>query len=35
MFSKSITIEKYDTELAQSLAQEVQRQQDHVELLAS
>ena len=35
MFSKSITIEKYDPELAQAIAQEVQRQQDHVELIAS
>ena len=35
MFSKSITIEKYDPELAQAITQEVQRQQDHVELIAS
>lgn len=35
MFSKSVTIEKYDPELAAAMAQEVQRQQDHVELIAS
>lgn len=35
MFSKSITIEQFDPELAAAMAQEVQRQQDHVELIAS
>ncbi len=35
MFSKSVTIEKYDPELAAAMAAEVQRQQDHVELIAS
>ncbi|MCS4533049.1 serine hydroxymethyltransferase [Neisseria montereyensis] len=35
MFSKSVTIEKYDPELASAIAKEVQRQQDHVELIAS
>ena len=35
MFSKSITIEKYDRELAAAMAAEVERQQDHVELIAS
>ncbi|SAY51188.1 serine hydroxymethyltransferase [Neisseria weaveri] len=35
MFSKSITIEKYDPELAAAIADEVQRQQDHIELIAS
>lgn len=35
MFSKSITIEKYDPELAAAMADEVQRQQDHIELIAS
>ena len=35
MFSKSVTIEQYDPELAAAMAKEVQRQQDHVELIAS
>ena len=35
MFSKSVTIEKYDPELAAAMAKEVERQQDHVELIAS
>ncbi|ASK28273.1 serine hydroxymethyltransferase [Neisseria chenwenguii] len=35
MFSKSLTIEKYDPELAAAIAAEVTRQQDHVELIAS
>lgn len=35
MFSRSVTIEKFDPELAQAIADEVQRQQDHVELIAS
>ena len=35
MFSKSVTIEKYDPELAAAIAAEVERQQDHIELIAS
>ncbi|MDO4641239.1 MAG: serine hydroxymethyltransferase [Neisseria sp.] len=35
MFSKSVTIAKYDPELAAAIADEVQRQQDHIELIAS
>lgn len=35
MFSKSLTIEKYDPELASAIKAEDQRQQDHVELIAS
>ena len=35
MFSKSVTIEKYDPQLAADLAAEVERQQDHISLLAS
>ncbi len=35
MFSKSVTIEQYDPELAAAIAAEVERQQDHVELIAS
>ncbi|MCP1659568.1 serine hydroxymethyltransferase [Neisseria perflava] len=35
MFSKSVTIEKFDPELAAAIAGEVTRQQDHVELIAS
>ena len=35
MFSKELTIEKFDPELAKTIAQEDQRQQDHVELIAS
>ena len=35
MFSRSVTIEAFDPELAQAIAQEVTRQQDHVELIAS
>jgi glycine hydroxymethyltransferase len=35
MFSRSMTIESYDTELAQAIANERQRQEDHVELIAS
>lgn len=35
MFSKSVTIAQYDPELAAAIAQEDQRQQDHVELIAS
>ena len=35
MFSKSLTIEKFDPELAAAIAAENQRQQDHVELIAS
>ena len=35
MFSKSVNLAKYDPELAAAIAQEDQRQQDHVELIAS
>lgn len=35
MFSKALTIEKFDPELAGAIALEDQRQQDHVELIAS
>ncbi|NUE80178.1 serine hydroxymethyltransferase [Snodgrassella sp. ESL0304] len=35
MFSKALTIEKFDPELAGAIAREDQRQQDHVELIAS
>ena len=35
MYSKSVTIEKYDPELAAAIAAEVERQQDHIELIAS
>ena len=35
MFSHSLTIAKYDPELAAAIAAEEQRQQDHVELIAS
>ena len=35
MFSRSITIEKYDPDLAAAIAAEDKRQQDHVELIAS
>ena len=35
MFSKSVTIAKYDPELAAAIAAEAQRQQDHIELIAS
>lgn len=35
MFSSQNTIEKFDPELAQAMAQEAQRQEDHVELIAS
>ncbi len=35
MFSKSVTLAKYDPELAAAMDLEVQRQQDHVELIAS
>ena len=35
MFSKELTIEKFDPELSKAIAQEDQRQQDHVELIAS
>lgn len=33
MFSKSVTLAQYDPDLAAAIAQEDQRQQDHVELL--
>ena len=35
MFSKSVNLAQYDPELASAIAQEDQRQQDHVELIAS
>ena len=35
MFSRSITIAKYDPDLAAAIAAEDKRQQDHVELIAS
>lgn len=35
MFSKSVTIEKYDPELAAAIAGEVVRQHEHIELIAS
>lgn len=35
MFSKALTIEKFDPELSGAIAREDQRQQDHVELIAS
>lgn len=35
MFSKSVTIEQYDPELAAAIASEEGRQQDHIELIAS
>ena len=35
MYSKSLTIAKYDPELAAAIAAEVERQQDHIELIAS
>ena len=35
MYSKSLTIAKYDPELAAAIAAEVKRQQDHIELIAS
>lgn len=35
MFSKALTIENFDPELASAIARENQRQQDHVELIAS
>ena len=35
MFSKSVTLAQYDSDLAAAIAQEDKRQQDHVELIAS
>jgi glycine hydroxymethyltransferase len=35
MFAKQMTIKDYDPELAQAIAQEAVRQEDHVELIAS
>lgn len=35
MFSRQVTLESFDPELAVAMAAEVQRQQDHVELIAS
>ena len=35
MFSKDMTIASYDSELADAIAAETQRQEDHIELIAS
>lgn len=35
MFSKDMTIASYDSELAAAISSEVQRQEDHIELIAS
>ncbi|NQV86450.1 MAG: serine hydroxymethyltransferase, partial [Woeseiaceae bacterium] len=35
MFDPSTTIEAFDPELAKALAQESQRQEEHIELIAS
>ena len=35
MFKKSMTIEGFDDELFQALEEERQRQEDHIELIAS
>jgi glycine hydroxymethyltransferase len=35
MFDKQQTIEKFDAELWQSMQQEAQRQEEHIELIAS
>ena len=35
MFSKDMTIASYDTELASAISAEIQRQEDHIELIAS
>ena len=35
MFARSQTIAQYDAELAQAIADERRRQEDHVELIAS
>ncbi len=35
MFSKDMTIASYDSELASAIAAEIQRQEDHIELIAS
>jgi len=35
MFPRSMTIQSYDAELAKAIADELQRQEDHVELIAS
>jgi glycine hydroxymethyltransferase len=35
MFARSMTIQSYDADLAQAIANERQRQEDHVELIAS
>ena len=35
MFKKSMTIEGFDNELFKALEQERQRQEDHIELIAS
>ena len=35
MFSKDMTIASYDSELASAISAEIQRQEDHIELIAS
>ena len=35
MFSKDMTIASYDPELASAISAEIQRQEDHIELIAS
>ena len=35
MYSREVTIAAYDPELAKAIAAECQRQEDHVELIAS
>lgn len=35
MFPRDVRIETYDPELAKAIAAETQRQEDHVELIAS
>ena len=35
MFPSSMTIQSYDPDLAKAIADELQRQEDHVELIAS
>ncbi|HAF91679.1 MAG TPA: hypothetical protein DCG67_07995, partial [Pseudomonas sp.] len=35
MFSRDLTIERFDAELFAAMQQEAQRQEDHIELIAS
>ena len=35
MFSRDLTIAKYDAELFEAMQQEAQRQEEHIELIAS